>query len=102
VLGYIENSKVEPKENEPKDDEQRTEIKYKNEGSQDASSYVQCDEETPPEQKFCQSLNSILDTATPEVLARLSNEEIFVAHKNLTELMSRVVTALQEKWQAPH
>ncbi|XP_048577728.1 telomere-associated protein RIF1-like isoform X2 [Nematostella vectensis] len=50
---------------------------------------------------FCTNLNSALGLASPEVLARLSSEEIFTAHQNLSELMSRVIDALKARWQSP-
>lgn len=58
-----------------------------------------CEEESQ-EKKFSESLKSIVEIATPEVLARLSSEDIFDAHKNLTDLMARVGTALQSKMAA--
>lgn len=62
---------------------------------------LQNNQEGTPEQSFYHSLNSVLEKASPEDLSRLSNEEIFLAHNSLTELMSRVVTALQERLQTP-
>ena len=50
---------------------------------------------------FCGSLKSAMDLASPDALRSLSSEEVFQAHQNLSELMSKVVESLRSRWQSP-